>query len=141
VSDESRTTATDSQAVEALRRAYELISRGDIEGVLELAHPEIEMTDRPEVPDPQTYSGHDGIREALGKNVETFEEMELVPERFIEEGNFVVVVLLMRGRGKESGVPVEDRIAHVWELRDGQAWRLQVYSDPEEAIALARTHG
>jgi uncharacterized protein len=124
--------------VERMRRAYEALSRGDVRTVLEIIDPEIEVRDRPEVPDPQTYRGHEGVRAALQQMLDTFEVFEFVPERFVEAGDRVVVVIRMRGKGKGSGVPVEDRIAHLWTLRDGRAWRLQVYSDPDQAITDAR---
>ena len=123
--------------IEQMRRAYEALSGGEVETALELIDPEVEVRDRPEAPDPQTYHGHEGVRAAVQSTFDTFDLVEFEPERFVEAGDRVVVVIRMRGRGKESGVPVEDRIAHLWTLREGKAWRLQVYSDPEQAITEA----
>ncbi len=39
-----------------------------------------------------------------------------------------------RGRGKASGADVDDRITHVWTLRDGQATRLQSFARHDDAI-------
>ena len=62
-----------------------------------------------------------------------------MPEDLIGVGDHhVVVVLRMSGRGRGSGVPVEETIAHLWTLRDGKAVELQVYSDPEDALRDAR---
>lgn len=121
-----------------MRLAYQALSRGDVEAALELIDPDVEVRDRPEAPDPQTYHGHKGVRTAVQSTFDTFDLVEFEPEQFVEAGDRVVVVIRMRGKGKESGVPVEDRIAHLWTLRDGRAWQLQVYSDPERAIADAR---
>ena len=63
---------------------------------------------------------------------------ELEPEEFIGEGDYVIVVLMMRGTGRGSGVTVEERIAHQWKVRDGKAVALQVYSDPDDAVRDAR---
>ena len=120
--------------VEQMRRAYEGLSRGDVEGALGLIDPEVEVRDRPEAPDPQTYHGFDGVRAAVQTTFDAFDLVEFEPERFIESGDHIVVVIRLRGTGKGSGVPVEDRIAHLWTMRDGKAWRMQVYSDPDEAI-------
>jgi uncharacterized protein len=125
-----------SSNVESMKAAYEALARGETQQVFDLIDPDVEISDRPEIPDPQTYRGHAGVVEALGRNEETFEMLDFIPERFVEAGDKIVVVLLMRGRGRGSGAPVEDRIAHLWTLRDGRAYRLQVYSDPEEAIAV-----
>ena len=50
----------------------------------------------------------------------------------------IVVVLRMHGRGRGSGVPVEERIAHLWLIRDGKAAEMRVYSDPQDALRDAR---
>jgi len=74
----------------------------------------------------------------LESSDETFDGFELVPEDFIVEGDYVIVVLTMRGTGRGSGITLEERIAHQWKVRDGMAVALQVYSDPEAAIRDAR---
>jgi ketosteroid isomerase-like protein len=127
-----------SENAKRMKKAYEALARGETESVFDLIDPDVEISDRPEIPDPQTYRGYEGVVEALGRNEEAFETLDFIPERFVEVGDKIVAVLLMRGRGRGSGVPVEDRIAHLWTLRDGRAYRVQVYSDPDEAIAAAR---
>ena len=124
-----------------MRLAYGALGRGDFEGVMEMVHSEVVIRDRPELPDPRTYRGHAGVREALQGSFDAFDSFEFDAERFVVAGDRVVVVVKMTGRGRESGVPVEARIAHLWTLRDGRAHRLQVYSDPEQAIADARAAG
>ncbi len=106
--------------------------------MLDLIDPDVVVRDRPESPDPRTYHGHQGVREALAASDETFVGFELEPEEFIGEGDYVVVVLTMRGTGRGSGVTVEERIAHQWKVRDGKAVELQVYSDPDDAVRDAR---
>jgi uncharacterized protein len=123
--------------VEMMREGYDALAREDMEAILELLDPEIEIHDRPEAPDARTYHGHEGALTALGLNLDAFEEFRLEPERFIGGGEQVVVILRLSGRGKTSGIPVEDRIAHHWSIRDGKAVRLQVFSDPSEALRAA----
>jgi uncharacterized protein len=138
---DSDRNAPETADVEQMRVAYGAIGRGDTEAVMAMIHPEVEVRDRPEIPDPRTYHGYDGVRAALAATFDFFEMVEFEPEQFIQFGDRVVIVIRMSGRGKESGVPVEDRIAHLWTMRDGRAWRLQVYSDPDQAIADARSPG
>jgi ketosteroid isomerase-like protein len=126
---------------ERLRRAYEAAGRGEVDVDPDVLDPGIVIRDRPEIPDPQTYHGYEGVREALQAGDDAFETLDLIPERFVEQGDTIVVVLRMQGRGRGSGVPVVDHIAHLWKLRDGRAYSLQVYSDPDEAIADARADG
>jgi ketosteroid isomerase-like protein len=114
---------------------------GNFDDMLGLIHPDVVVRDRPESPDPRTYHGHTGVREALASSDESFDRFELEPEEFIGAGDYVVVTLLMRGTGRGSGVTVEDRIAHQWKVRDGRAIALQVYSDPADALRDARAGG
>ena len=48
-----------------------------------------------------------------------------------------MVLTRYTGRGKESGVTVDTRGAHVWKLRDGKAVRLEVFSSRARALAAA----
>jgi ketosteroid isomerase-like protein len=118
-----------------MRGGYEAMTRGDFEAVLALMDPEVEVHDRPEVPDAGSYHGHEGVLAALRQSFDTFDEFRIVPEQFIDAGDRVVVIIRMMGRGRASGVGVEDRIAHLWRIRDGRAIHLQVYSDPGAALA------
>jgi ketosteroid isomerase-like protein len=126
------------QNIEAIKQAYAAAGQGNLEGMLDIIDPEIVLRDRPESPDPRTYHGHTGVRQALESSEESFESFELQPEEFIAEGNYVIVVLKMRGTGRGSGVPVEERIAHQWKVHDGKVVALQVYSDPDDAVRDAR---
>jgi ketosteroid isomerase-like protein len=123
--------------IDRMRAGYEAMGRGDFNAVLDLMDPEIEIRDRPEIPDPQTYRGREGVLTALSRNLDSFDDLEMVPESFVEGGDQMVVCILLRGRGRISGVPVEDRLAHLWTIRDGRAVALQVYSDPAEALRAA----
>jgi ketosteroid isomerase-like protein len=125
--------------VDLVRAIYERFRAGDIDGALELHDPEVEVHDRPEAPDPQVYRGHDGVLTSLGVSQATFEGLDLVPEEFVDVGDHVVVVFRFVGRGRESGVPIDERLAHLWTVRDGKAIRMVVHSGREEALRAAST--
>jgi uncharacterized protein len=120
-----------------LRRGYEALSRGDYEAIRELLHPEILLRDRPEVPDAGSYRGFEGMLATLGDTSDSFENFRLDPIRFFEHGEKVVVFVEMTGRGRTSGVPVEERIAHLWTLRDGLAVELRAFTQPADALEAA----
>ena len=58
-------------------------------------------------------------------------------EEYLAAGDFVVVICRYRGSGKASGVDVDTRGAHLWTMRDGGAVRLEIFSSPERALAVA----
>ena len=123
--------------VERLRVGYEALDRGDVEAVAAFIHPQAEMRDRPEIPDATTYVGWDGVLLSLQASRETFEDFHFVPERFLENGDKIVVIITMIGKGRASGVPVEERIAHLWTIRDGLGVSLQAYTSPADALEAA----
>jgi ketosteroid isomerase-like protein len=138
---ESQSEALVRRSLEAIKEAYLAVGKGGSQGLMDIVDENIVLRDRPESPDPRTYHGHAGINEALHSSDETFEGFELEPEEFIPVGDYVVVVLTMRGTGRGSGITVEERIAHQWRVRDGKVVALQVYSDPDEAVRDARGDG
>jgi ketosteroid isomerase-like protein len=128
---------TESENLRRLRTAYGAIARGDIDAALKYVDPEAEMRDRPESPDASVYHGAAGARQALDSTYEYFDEVDMVAEEFHEHQDSVVVVLVMRARGRGSSVPVEDRLAHLWTVRGGRLRDMQVYSDPADAMRAA----
>ena len=124
-----------ADSVAVVREIYECFRTGDEERAIELIHPDVEVRDRPEIPDPRVYHGHDGVREALGVSEAEFDDMDLVPEEFVDAGNgAVVVVLHFVGRGRESGVPIDELLCHLWRVRDGKGLRVEVHADRDEAL-------
>jgi ketosteroid isomerase-like protein len=123
--------------LELVRTIYDRFRAGDTDGALALHDPEIEIHDRPQAPDPQVYRGFDGVLTSLGVSQAAFEGLDLVPEEFVDAGDQVVVVFRCRGPGRESGVPIDERLAHLWTLRDGKAVRMAVHSSRDEALRAA----
>jgi hypothetical protein len=117
-------------ATEVVREIYERLRADDVDGGLALFDPDIEVYERPEIPDPHVYRGHAGIVTALGANRAEFDDVDLVPEEFVEEGDQVLVRLHFVGRGRESGFPVDEILYHVWTVRNGKAVRMEVRSAP-----------
>ena len=123
--------------VEVVRAIYDRFRAGDEDEALVLFDPEIEIHDRPEIPDPQLYRGREGVLRSLNTSRATFQGLELMPEEFIDLGDRVVVVFRFTGTGRESGVPIHERLSHVWTLREGRAVRMEVHSGREEALRAA----
>jgi ketosteroid isomerase-like protein len=121
-----------SQAnVEAVRRAWEAWTRRDNEAVFRLYDPEVEIHD---VFYGRIYRGLDGVRDYFREWVSVFDVVGSEVEEWIDAGDDVIAVLRQHGRGKRSGVPVEQRYSHVWTLRNGKLWRLRIYASKDEAL-------
>jgi uncharacterized protein len=120
-----------------LRAAYEALDRGDDDAIRRFLHPEVELYDRPEIPDAGSYVGWEGLLLSMRASRDSFADFRFTPERLFRRGDDIVVVVLMTGRGKASGVPVEERIAHHWTIREGRAVRLQAYTELADALEAA----
>jgi hypothetical protein len=128
--------------VESLRQAYEAFSSGDIGRILAFAHPDFEAIVPPELSaEPDTYRGHDGIRRYFQSFADAMDDINFAPEQFWDAGQSVVALVRLTAKGRQTAITVEQRIAQVWTVRDGQAVRLRTYASLPEALQAAGVAG
>jgi ketosteroid isomerase-like protein len=96
---------------------------------------EIDMSTR--VFNPQVYRGFDGLGRLLGEIREVWAEWHVVPERFLDASDRVVVIETVRARGIGSGLELDTKAAAVWTLRDGRVSRIEYDFDRERALKAA----
>ena len=116
-------------------RGYEAFNRGEVDEALALFAPDV-VWHTYLVPGPGggTYHGHAGVRELWADARNIFGDFRNEPERLIAAGDRLVVMVRICGWGKESGVEVEAKIAHIHTFRNGRVVRVQSYEDREEAL-------
>jgi ketosteroid isomerase-like protein len=129
--------ADTGSALDAARRIYAEIDRVGTETAAGLLHPKFELHMETTFLGGEVYRGPGGFAEWRAAMEERFAEDTFEPQgiRF-GQGGFVVLGRL-RVKGKESGVEVDEPIAHHHEQRDGKLARLTMYSDIDEALAAA----
>jgi ketosteroid isomerase-like protein len=66
-----------------------------------------------------------------------WERIELIPEEYIDAGDQVVVVVRYSGRGRASGIELEERSFEVHTLRDGKVARKREFKTRSEALEAA----
>jgi ketosteroid isomerase-like protein len=122
-------------SIDIVRRIYLAWNRADEASLRELLDPEIEVEYHGVMIDKEArYSGHAGVREFMSSTIEEFEDYHVEVEQYIDQGDQVVAFLHQRAAGKQSGVPVEFRNAHVWMVRDGKAVRWRICRSKTEAL-------
>jgi ketosteroid isomerase-like protein len=125
--------------VEILRAGYQAFQRGDLETALAFMDPEIRITDHDRVLDtPSEYQGPQGVLQMTMEAAETFDEHRYEPEEFTAAGNRVLVSVRRRGRGKGSGIEIDEAQWHVWDFEDGKAIQFQVFVSREPALEATR---
>jgi len=121
--------------VQLVRRAYEQF---DATGhfVAELATPDFvwDMSNFHGWPEQQAYQGSAGAEVFLTAWAAAWDDWELDVEAFHDAGDKVVVLVRQHGRSKAAGMPVDMSFAQVWTIRDGRQSRMDMYSEPDEAL-------
>jgi len=109
-----------------------------MERILAFIHPEFEGSVPPEFSaEPDTYRGHDGIRRYFRTFQDAMEEVRFQPERFWDAGDAVVVEMRLTARGRQTSIPVEQRFAQVWTVRDSQATAVTTHATLSAALTEA----
>ncbi len=129
--------------VEIVRRCAEGMNTRDLSdelppGLLELVDPAVELDLSRNVFNPDIYRGYSGIEQWRSAVVDVWESFHGEVEELIDAGNKVVTTVMIRGKGKGSGVDVEMRVFQVWTVRDSKVVRLVGgYRDRSEALDAA----
>jgi ketosteroid isomerase-like protein len=128
--------------IERLRAGYEALNRGTPEDEVALLDPDFELLQASSIIDTAGhFKGIGAVPASMGELEEVFEDLRLEPEELIEAPTGEILVLVhATGRGRGSGISIDNRIAHVWTFRDDRATRLVVYeerADALEALGLA----
>ena len=121
--------------VELARAGFDAFNRGDVAGVLKLLDPDVEIHSVAEVGEEGTYHGHQGYLDWTAIWLDAWSEfhVELLEVEEVDDEN-VLVHSRQWGRGKGSGLEVEQRGIYLFTVRDGLAVRLHLYADREAAL-------
>jgi ketosteroid isomerase-like protein len=122
--------------VELITRMLREWNSGDVEALLEVFDPEVEV--RPALSTflaSMVYRGHDGVRSWYAETNEPWAELQAEPQRFVDAGERTVVVIALHARVPGGRVDVAAEIAHVVTIRDARVVRLDGYDDADAALA------
>ena len=81
--------------------------------------------------------GTQGIEKYLGSIGGAWEAFLIFRGEFRDDGDLVVMLGRLEGRGKGSGVPVDSSLGMVFDLRGGAISRIRGYLDHAEALEAA----
>jgi ketosteroid isomerase-like protein len=123
--------------VEAVKRAYAAMERGDIPALLELCDPEIEFDSSDSVFDPTVFHGHKGLLDFFSRSADMWESQRFEAQEFIPAGDDRVLIphrVVSVGR---DGVEVVARNANLVTLREGKAVRIKSFQTKADALEAA----
>jgi ketosteroid isomerase-like protein len=119
---------------ERWRLWYSALTSGDLDGVMEFLHDDVEYLPFEES---ETIHGLDAVRRYLEGWLDTWDTFQAEPTEFLARGDHVVVGEAFKGRGKGSGVDDAMQSWSVSLLRDDQIVRRDEFLDRAEALEAA----
>jgi ketosteroid isomerase-like protein len=117
--------------VDLVRTLFETYSRGDYAAAAACLAPGVVYEVGQEVP---AY-GPDEVRAMWERWDSAWDDMETVPEEFIDAGDHVVVTVRYSARGRGSGIEYDERLFDVYTVRDGECVRKLEFKRRSEALA------
>ena len=122
--------------VDFIKSLYEAFAKGEVESVLGSMADDIEWWEaegnpwfpgRPFVGVPAIV---EGVFMRIGSELEGF---EITPERFLADGDEVVMIGRYRAKqGIATGQPLDAQALHLWTVRDGKVARFQQFVDTRQ---------
>jgi uncharacterized protein len=120
-----------SENTDLLQKGYNAFGQGDMDTIRSIWTDDFYWQGPDYEPLPQSggFEGPDAVFEMFGELMEKWEDLSVVPDEFIEDGNTVVALGHVQGEAKSSGEQVKVPFAHVWRMSDGKAERVQILED------------
>jgi ketosteroid isomerase-like protein len=120
------------QNVELVRAGFAAFERGDASQLLDLMADDL-VVYRAD-PDGATFHGKGGYFEATADWTEGFSDWSIVPEDFIDAGDFVVARVRQTARFEASGISVEGAFWFVFEVNGTKVTKMSFYTRRSEAL-------
>ena len=125
--------------VEAVKRAYGALNRGDMPTVLGLCDPDIVFDNTNAAFDAAVYQGHEGLVEYFSLGQEMWKTQRFELQEVIPLGEDRVLVLQRTVSVGRDGVETIARNASVLTLKQGKATHIKLFqtkADALEAVGL-----
>ncbi len=120
--------AAGGAAAALVKSGYEAFARGDVATVLALFDPAITWSTPDTVRFGGTYTGPQGVSDYFTCLPQLFEELEVRPVSFVEQGEQVIVQGEHSGR-TVAGIPFQVPFVHCWTVVGGKATSFTEYVD------------
>ena len=114
--------------------ALDAANRRDLDAVVALTDEQFEgVVPESMSAEPDSYVGHEGIRRYWQSFWEIVDDLVIAPEEFDDVGDWTVARCHATGRGRTSGIPIDNHIAVACLLRHGRVYRFHAFPDMDEA--------
>ena len=109
------------------------MNAGDVDGMLEGVHPDVEWQAPPGPSGSPVFCGHEGVRQFVAEWLEAWGKFEQEIRELELEGDWGVARIGLRTRGESSGVEIEAEGGYLMGLRDGLLVHMRIFTSFAEA--------
>jgi ketosteroid isomerase-like protein len=128
--------------VELLRRFHVAFNRRDLDALLALHDPDVEIVSlRMGVEGGRPFRGHDGVRSWYWSLLDVYPDFVSEIEEVREHGEVTIARLRQHGRGRESDAPIALTVWHVAHARNEKIVRWCAVRTEAEALEAAGLRG
>lgn len=125
-----------AENVERFHRIYEEFYEHRKLG-LDLVAEDMEWVNPHDAVERGSRQGIDSFNEAIRSVFDALEEVRFETERVIDDGDEVVALGQIRGRGRAAGIAVVRPHGQIWTFRDGKGIRMRWFHSHSETLAAA----
>jgi ketosteroid isomerase-like protein len=123
--------------VDLVRRSIAAYNERDFDAIEPLTHPDVELDwSASRGLEARIYKGWEEVLRFYQNFLDTFEEVKIEADRFIESGNSVIVPNTSQNRGRD-GILTTASSAFVFTVRDGLIARIRLHQELPEALEAA----
>jgi ketosteroid isomerase-like protein len=123
--------------IERMRESLRAFNRHDVEALVDLCSPDVELVTLRAAMEGTSYRGPDAWRAAFKDFDESWEGLHYELEEFRAGGDTVLALGTLRGRGRGSGVEVQMGLAYLVHFEQGLIRSFRTYGDRAKALEAA----
>jgi ketosteroid isomerase-like protein len=127
----------DQAHVDLLKEFYDALRHDDVDRAVQLCDPDVRVWLNPDVVAALPPRGHKEVANYLRGWFDSWQRYVPRPQEFIEAGDQVVVMVKLSAQGKGSRFEIEEEMADVFTLDDGNIVQLRLYVDRGVALGAA----
>ena len=124
--------------VDVAKRVIQAFNATDVDAFVGLTTEDFEWSPSMVAIEGQLFRGSEGIRAYFTSLEDAWSEFLVLPAAFRHRGDTVVMLGDLRGRGKNSGVTVDESLGMVFDLRDEKVSRIRGFLDHAEALRASQ---
>jgi ketosteroid isomerase-like protein len=119
-----------------VRHLNTLFNAGETDTAIDLLHPDVQFCDLQNAPDlPETVRGRDSMLRVLAQRASAYDDLRADVVEYLDADPWVLVDARWHGKGKGSGLRVDNRTVDACKVQDGKVVEYVVgYRDMTAAL-------